>query len=294
MPDTVSTVALHPWNTDFRWDDRTGPFSTLSAEQVAQFDELGFVVVPDLLDADLVARVRDEIDGFEREMDAFLASRDDGRMSIAETGAITFSIHLVARSPLLRDLSKHPKFVGICRDLVGPDVNLYWDQAVYKKPEKPRRFPWHQDNGYAFVEPQQYLTIWVALTDATRENGCPVVAPRYHRRGTLAHTYVEPLGWECFATPRRRSSPRSRPAARSCSRRSRPTSPARTRPTRSASPTSSSTHRPARSSRAATRAANPPRASRATHPSASTRCSSTVDRSDTPGTPTARSFAGVR
>ena len=134
--------------------------------------------MPDLFDAELVARVRDEIDGFERQIDAFLASRDDGRFSIAETGAITFSVHLVARSPLLRELSVHPTVVGICADLIGPDVNLYWDQAVYKKPEKPRRFPWHQDNGYTFVEPQQYLTIWVALTDATRDNGCPVVAPR--------------------------------------------------------------------------------------------------------------------
>ena len=65
----------------------------------------------------------------------------------------------------------------LCADLLGPDVNLYWDQAVYKKPEKPRRVPWHQDNGYTYIEPQQYLTIWLALTDATEDNGCPVVAP---------------------------------------------------------------------------------------------------------------------
>ena len=67
--------------------------------------------------------------------------------------------------------------------------------------EKPRRFPWHQDNGYAYVEPQQYLTCWVALTDATAGNGCPQVARGRHRAGTLAHTYVEPLGWECFSDP---------------------------------------------------------------------------------------------
>ncbi|HET6950454.1 MAG TPA: phytanoyl-CoA dioxygenase family protein, partial [Acidimicrobiales bacterium] len=92
-------------------------------------------------------------------------------------------------------------FAGVCADLIGPDVNLYWDQAVYKKPEKPRRFPWHQDNGYAYVEPQQYLTCWVALTDATLANGCPQVAPGRHRAGTLAHTYVDPLGYECFTEP---------------------------------------------------------------------------------------------
>jgi len=173
----------------------------MRVEQVAQFDELGYVVIPDLIEAELVARVREEIDDFERDVDTFLASREDGRFTIAETGAITFSTHLVARSELLRELSRHPAIVGICADLIGPDVNLYWDQGVYKKPEKPRRFPWHQDNGYAFVEPQQYLTVWVALTDATRENGCPVVAPRVHRRGTLMHKFVQPLGFECLHDP---------------------------------------------------------------------------------------------
>ncbi|HEV2369264.1 MAG TPA: phytanoyl-CoA dioxygenase family protein, partial [Acidimicrobiales bacterium] len=84
---------------------------------------------------------------------------------------------------------------------VGRDVRLYWDQAVYKKPEKPRRFPWHQDNGYNFVDPQAYLTVWVALTDAVEANGCPQVAPGIHRRGTLRHRFVAPLGFECFPDP---------------------------------------------------------------------------------------------
>jgi phytanoyl-CoA hydroxylase len=77
-------------------------------------------------------------------------------------------------------------------------VRLYWDQAVYKKTEKPRRVPWHQDNGYTYVEPQEYLTVWLALTDATLDNGCPEVAPGCHRLGTLTHHYVDPLGWECL------------------------------------------------------------------------------------------------
>jgi phytanoyl-CoA hydroxylase len=201
VSETTSTVRLHPWNTGFTWVDRTGPFSTLSPAQVAHYDQHGYVVVPDLLDVETLAGVRSEIDRFEQQTTEFLASLDGGRISIAEAGAITFTTHLVARSPLLRDLSRHATVAGICADLIGADVNLYWDQAVYKKPEKPRRFPWHQDNGYAYVEPQQYLTIWVALTDATRDNGCPVVAPGFHRLGTLAHRYVEPLGWECLDDP---------------------------------------------------------------------------------------------
>ena len=80
-------------------------------------------------------------------------------------------------------------FVDLGADLIGPDVNMYWDQAVYKKPEKPRRFPWHQDNGYTFIEPQQYLTCWLALTDADRGERLPVDragrAPRRHARPPL-------------------------------------------------------------------------------------------------------------
>ena len=78
---------------------------------------------------------------------------------------------------------------------------MYHDQAVYKMTEKPRRFPWHQDNGYLFVEPQHYLTCWIALTDATIDNGCPQVVPGLHKEGTLAHYYVDTLGYECFEEP---------------------------------------------------------------------------------------------
>ncbi|MGH9273588.1 MAG: phytanoyl-CoA dioxygenase family protein [Acidimicrobiales bacterium] len=190
----------HPWNTSFDWVDRAGVATTLSAEQVGAFDSLGYVVVPDLVDAATIVAVREEIDGYEAEVDAVLR-QGSGRFSIAETGAITFATHLVTRSERLRELSRHPTIVGICADLVGPDVHLYWDQAVYKKPEKPRRFPWHQDNGYAFVEPQQYLTVWLALTDATLDNGCPWVVPGLHRRGTLRHRFVDPLGFECLTDP---------------------------------------------------------------------------------------------
>ena len=188
----------HPWNQGFAWRDHDGPFSTLTPEQVAQFDELGFVVVPDLVDAGTVATVREELDALEAEVDAFLQTREDGRFSITETGALTIAIHAVTRSPAARALSAHPAILGLCHDLIGPDVRLYWDQAVYKKTEKPRRVPWHQDNGYTYVEPQEYLTVWLALTDATLENGCPEVAPGAHLHGTLRHHYIEPLGWECL------------------------------------------------------------------------------------------------
>jgi len=195
------TVDLHPWNSGFHWRMPTASPRLLSAEQLAQFDADGFVVLQDVFDSATLAPVIAEIDDFEAETERFLRSRDDERFAIAEAGAITFTTHLVTRSPACRAFAARDEFVALCHDLIGPDARLYWDQAVYKKPEKPRRFPWHQDNGYAFVEPQQYLTCWVSLTDATIDNGCPQVVPGWHRYGTLRHRYVDPLGWECCSDP---------------------------------------------------------------------------------------------
>jgi phytanoyl-CoA hydroxylase len=203
VPEVVTGVRPHPWSERFEWRRPSGPYRVLTDEQASAFDTDGYVVLEGVFSRDELAPLVAEIDGLEAKVEAFLRKQEDERMMIAEAGAITFSTHLVTRAPVVRAFSLHPVFAGLCADLVGPDVNLYWDQAVYKKPEKPRRFPWHQDNGYTFVEPQQYLTCWVALTDATPENGCPQVVPGLHRSGTLAHTYVEPLGFECFSEPPR-------------------------------------------------------------------------------------------
>jgi phytanoyl-CoA hydroxylase len=197
----LDTPERHPWNVAFDWQPRHGPFRRLSAAQAHHFDEFGFVIVDDAVDATTLAHVTAEIDAFEAELESLLRAADGERAFIAEADAITFTTHLVARSRAVRTLATADVFVELCFDLIGPDVNMYWDQAVYKKNTKQRRFPWHQDNGYTFIEPQQYLTCWLALTDATLDNGCPWIAPGLHRLGTLAHTYVDPLGYECFSEP---------------------------------------------------------------------------------------------
>jgi ectoine hydroxylase-related dioxygenase (phytanoyl-CoA dioxygenase family) len=125
---------------------------------------------------------------------------EGGRVFIARAGEITFTTHLVTRSAALRAFTCSPLLADVCADLIGPDVRLYWDQAVYKKPGTASPFPWHQDNGYAFVEPQQYLTCWVALTDATEDNGCPWVVPGLHHMGTLAHEHSD-IGFVCLHDP---------------------------------------------------------------------------------------------
>ncbi len=189
----------HPWCTDFEWQRAKQPPRRLTDAQTRSFDADGWLIVEDVLDASTLADLTAQLDALEAEADAFVRAQPDDRFVLSEADAITFSTHAVLTSEVARRVSRLESITDICHDLIGPDVRLYWDQLVYKKPQKPREFPWHQDNGYTFIEPQQYLTIWLALNDATVDNGCPWVAPGTHRTGTLTHTYVHPLGLQCFA-----------------------------------------------------------------------------------------------
>lgn len=192
----MSEPALHPLNESFTWQAPAPRRRWITEDQLGQFNEDGFFLLEGAFDASQVARVVEEIDPFEAEVEEHLRAQPGGRLFISQADGITFTKHLVRRSRVLRELSCAPTILNLCRDLVGPDVRLYWDQAVYKKPGQPEEFPFHQDNGYTFIEPQQYLTCWVALTDTDEGNGCPWVIPGMHRRGTLAHEPTS-LGWRC-------------------------------------------------------------------------------------------------
>ena len=190
----------HPLNKDFIWRNHVGPFRTISEAQAQAYDRDGYFLMEDAFDLDRIAELLVELDPLEAEFEGFLRDKLGGHAFIARAGEITFNVHPVLRSPAAEAFTRDVVFQDLTHDLLGPDVRLYWDQTVYKKPGTADHFPWHQDNGYAYTEPQQYLTCWVALTDADEENGCPVVAPGLHREGTYKHAFTD-LGFEIFPEP---------------------------------------------------------------------------------------------
>ena len=158
---------------------KDAPLQILSEEQADQMDLQGFTVVEDAFSAAEITSLRDEIDRFERD----------------SADPITFTSGLVQQSTLVRSFCAKPFFQKVCHDVLNcDDVRLYYEHAVYKKPCPDRVFPYHQDNGYCFIEPLQYLTCWVALNDATEENGCPWFVPGLFRRGPLLHENDEDNG----------------------------------------------------------------------------------------------------
>lgn len=189
---------IHPQNKDFRWTDApdTG-LRRVTPEQKQQFDEQGYFILHGAFTDAELDTVEAAIDPLEHQHEMAIRAKEEGREGISTADAITFTGHIVKQSPILKSFAAHPVIADVCHDLIGPDVRLYWDQSVYKKSGVPQEFPWHQDNGYTFIEPQQYLTFWIPLVDVDVENGCPWIAPGLHKLGTLEH-WITPIGLKCL------------------------------------------------------------------------------------------------
>lgn len=188
----------HPLSRDFHWEARTEPLRRLTPAQREAFNTQGFIKVEAAFDAEEVAAVTAAIDPLEAAGEEHLRAAG-GTVSIATADVITFTTHIARRSAVLKAFAAHPFIKDVCHDLMGGDVRLYWDQSVYKKTGEAREFPWHQDNGYTFIEPQQYLTFWLPLVDVDEDNGCPWIAPGLHLGGTLDH-WLTPIGLKCLET----------------------------------------------------------------------------------------------
>lgn len=96
--------------------------------------------------------------------------------------------------------NEHSRIQSILRALLGTDALLYADQAMIKPAHIGREKPWHQDNAYFAVTPLSAICgVWIALEDATVENGCMHVLAGHHHGGALKHHHT----YDCEILPDR-------------------------------------------------------------------------------------------
>ena len=89
--------------------------------------------------------------------------------------------------PPLGELAHDPTLMGALAKLIGEPAKLYVSQAMIKPPGG-REKPWHQDHAY-FNYPidTRIVGVWIALDQATAENGCMRVLPGGHQSGPRPH-----------------------------------------------------------------------------------------------------------
>jgi len=170
---------------------------TITDAQRQQLDENGYFLLENVFTTAEMEALAAQIEAHQRRHEARLAEAG-GTEGISRAKEISFTSHLAEQDDSIRAFATRPDFVAIATQLLGPDIDLYWNQSVFKGPDGQKEFPWHQDDGYTPVSPSPYLTLWLALNDATPDNGCIWVLPGSHKQGLVPHT-SSPIGLICHA-----------------------------------------------------------------------------------------------
>jgi Phytanoyl-CoA dioxygenase (PhyH) len=89
-----------------------------------------------------------------------------------------------AAEPVSRSSGAHPRIVDALTSLIGPNVKCMQSMLFIKHAGKPGQV-WHQDEDFIPTRDRSLTAAWIALDDATIDNGCPWAIPGSHRYGVL-------------------------------------------------------------------------------------------------------------
>ncbi len=197
----------------------------LTADQVRAFETDGYLVVPDVVPADVLDRVRaeystlmdglyagwlaegrvhtppDQLDFWGKLLEAYKAGCDWFQpMDISLPGDRIQADTPFHFGPAVFDMLTDPGLLDVVETLIGPEITSNPIQHVRLKPpatdlqaDEVRAHitatDWHQDRAVALDEADQtrMVTVWLAITDATVQNGCLQVQPKASDQDMLPH-----------------------------------------------------------------------------------------------------------
>lgn len=166
----------------------------LSDAQIKSYRENGFVVIEDFLNADELVEWREAVTEAVRERNGrkfanqdIKTGEDDGINEDAAYFGKVFDqlINLWQTNERVKKLMFDPRIGEMAAKLSGADgIRIWHDQALIKKPwGNPTAL--HLDTPFWSFSDRRALSIWVALDDATLENGCLFFIPKTHHQTTF-------------------------------------------------------------------------------------------------------------
>lgn len=171
----------------------------LTDEQFEQYQRDGYVVVEGVLSADEVStlktRLREYVRGDreERTFDRMLEPSVDPEEFEGEGEPVRKfeGVGMAEEDGVFADIATHEEIVEIVSSLQGPNLKLLRCAGMLKPPGVGSAKKFHQDAAYYPIRPMDHVTVWVALDEATTENGCMQVVPGAHTDGLLEHEAME-------------------------------------------------------------------------------------------------------
>ncbi len=157
-----------------------------SAAEIELFHQQGYLAGPRVLDEEqldsLKARIGDILAG-QTDMPEMLMGETAEKSKAKGQLPSVKVVNLFRHDEVFANVYKNETIGSLAHDLMEGPVRVWEDQMIYKPPfEEQAALGWHRD--YTFwnhVGPADMATCWIALDDATVDNGCMQVIPGSHR-----------------------------------------------------------------------------------------------------------------
>jgi phytanoyl-CoA hydroxylase len=173
----------------------------LEPEDVARFRDEGYLAMASVLaPADVAASLaalrdlvteRSRFPGIWVQEEPFFSSGGEDARAVDPELRVRKLAYFIKVEPRLAAMAAHPNVIAILDQLVGSSPRLIQDMALLKPPFKGSEKPWHQDNAYFDWTPlEAVIGVWIALDEATVENGCMQLVPGSHLAGPSPHYHV--------------------------------------------------------------------------------------------------------
>ncbi len=145
----------------------------------------GYLVCPGLVDTATVQQLRDETVAIASGQRGPIAGLPERPAAGADALRDVLAIHFPHKiSPPMRAMLQQPPIVAVLQQLIGPDVKCMQSMLFVKNAGKPGQ-AWHQDETFIPTPDASLCGVWIALDDATIDNGCLWVQPGSHRERRL-------------------------------------------------------------------------------------------------------------
>jgi hypothetical protein len=161
----------------------------LTPQQKAQYDKDGYIIIPEFFNPEQVALLYE------------LATQDVVMRSNAfdltdQSGKSTkLTLWFTPGDDTYGLLVRSQSMVNAVQTLLGEgEVCHFHSKLMQKEPKVGGAWEWHQDYGYwyknGFLYPEAMISVMVALTEATVENGCLQVLKGTHKMGRFEHLFA--------------------------------------------------------------------------------------------------------
>jgi phytanoyl-CoA hydroxylase len=166
---------------------------SISDALIEQIREDGFGILRDALSPEEVAEINAEAVRLCRgDLGRIGVGRDGEQVSAAgqdlsdeDVMRRYLCIHMPHKiSAVLAGALAQPRIVEVLTKVIGPNVKAMQSMLFMKSEGKPGQ-AWHQDEFFIPTRDRSLTAAWIALDDATIENGCLWVLPGSHKRGVI-------------------------------------------------------------------------------------------------------------